>query len=83
METYHITLLRHGESIGNAGNYYQGQSDFELSALGEAQASALADEWLAAGVTFDLVISSPLLRARRTAEIVAARLGTSMELEPD
>lgn len=81
--TYHITLLRHGESLGNAGNYYQGQHDFDLSARGEGQAQVLADAWLAAGMTFDLVIASPLLRARRTAEIIAARLGVALELDPD
>jgi 2,3-bisphosphoglycerate-dependent phosphoglycerate mutase len=81
--TYHITLLRHGESIGNAGNYYQGLHDFDLSARGEAQAQALAEEWYSAGVSFDQVISSPLLRARRTAEIIAARLGIPLEFDPD
>lgn len=81
--TYHITLLRHGESVGNAGNYYQGRHEFDLSERGEAQVQALAAEWLADGVTFDLVIASPLLRARRTAEIIADRLQIPVELDPD
>lgn len=83
MTTYSLTLLRHGESVGNAGNYYQGLHDFDLSARGVAQAQAIAEEWLAAGISFDRVVSSPLLRARRTAEIIATRLGAPLEFDPD
>ncbi|MDD5467627.1 MAG: histidine phosphatase family protein [Anaerolineales bacterium] len=79
---YHLTLLRHGESIGNAEGYYQGQSDFPLSPVGEAQAVALAARWQAEGVGFDLVITSPLTRARRTAEIIASALNTPLEIDP-
>ena len=64
---YNITLLRHGESLGNAGGIHQGQADFELSEIGLAQAHALADRWQRESVTFDRIISSPLLRARQTA----------------
>ncbi|RPI31749.1 MAG: histidine phosphatase family protein, partial [Chloroflexota bacterium] len=70
-QTYHLILLRHGESVGNANGVYQGQADFELSDLGRRQAQALAERWVAEEKTFDLVISSPLLRARQTAEIIA------------
>jgi broad specificity phosphatase PhoE len=74
---YHITLLRHGESTGNAGGYLQGQADFPLSDTGRNQAEALAGRWLTEEVTFDRIISSPLLRARETAEIIAGRLASA------
>lgn len=78
---YYITLLRHGESTGNAGGYFQGQADFPLSDTGRDQAEALAARWLSEGVSFDTIISSPLLRARETAEILAGRLASTWESE--
>ena len=79
--THFITFLRHGESVGNAAGYHQGQADFPLSETGIRQAQALADYWLGAGVVFDHVIASPLACARQTAEVIAGCLG--LPVEPD
>lgn len=80
---YYVILLRHGESTGNAAGYYQGQSDFPLSETGVRQAQALAQRWLAEKASFTQVISSPLTRARQTAEIIAAALGNlPLDLQP-
>lgn len=86
---YYITLLRHGESTGNAGGYLQGQADFPLSDTGREQARALAARWLSEAVSFDRIISSPLRRARETAEIIAEKPATAqyskeipVELDP-
>ncbi len=69
----HFYLVRHGESEGNAALIMQGRLDLPLNARGEAQASA-AGAWLAdKGVT--RLYTSPLRRAFRTAEILAARAG--------
>lgn len=78
---YKITLLRHGESEGNAFGYYQGQNESPLTPVGEAQSVALARRWLAEGVCFDRIISSPQARARRTAEIIAEHLNAPLELD--
>lgn len=80
---YYVTFLRHGESVGNAENRFQGQADFALTEKGRAQAEALADRWQAEEITFDLCVSSPLARARETAEIIAARLNVPLEFDPD
>ena len=80
---YFFTFLRHGESVGNAEDRFQGQYDFQLTEKGADQARALAERWKKNGVTFDLSISSPLLRARQTAEIVSAALEVSLEFDPD
>lgn len=80
---FHITLLRHGESVGNAENYHQGQFDFELTEKGCAQAQALAQRWLEEGVTFEAILSSPLARARQTAELIAQALSLPVEFEAD
>ncbi|MCK4900214.1 MAG: histidine phosphatase family protein [Anaerolineales bacterium] len=79
---YAITLLRHGQSVGNAEGYRQGQSDFPLTETGIAQAHSLAEHWLTESRTFDLVISSPLARARQTAEIITATLELPLEFDP-
>ena len=67
-----LFLVRHGESIWNAEGRWQGQADPPLSPLGERQAEAAVS-----GVTepTDAVWTSDLVRAARTAEILAGGLG--------
>jgi broad specificity phosphatase PhoE len=79
---YHIVLLRHGESVGNADGYHQGQSEFSLTELGQQQTQALADRWKSQGLSFDHMISSPLLRAKETAEIIVSALDIQLEFDP-
>ena len=78
---YHITLLRHGESVGNAEGYHQGQAEFPLTERGKRQAQALADYWSSNVEEFDAVIASPQSRARETAEILATKLGLEIEYD--
>jgi 2,3-bisphosphoglycerate-dependent phosphoglycerate mutase len=80
---YHITFLRHGESVGNAEDRFQGHADFPLTGKGRRQAQALAERWLAEGITFDRCIASPLMRACQTAEIISGMLKIPMELDSD
>lgn len=81
-EPYVITLLRHGESVGNAESRWQGQSEFPLNERGRAQAEALAARWKAEAARFDLIISSPLSRARETAAIISQALNVPVEDNP-
>jgi probable phosphoglycerate mutase len=62
-----LLLARHGETPWNAEGRYQGQEDIALSATGEAQARALGERLR--DVRIDRAVSSPLARARRTAEL--------------
>jgi 2,3-bisphosphoglycerate-dependent phosphoglycerate mutase len=80
---YHITFLRHGESVGNVEDRFQGHADFPLTGKGRAQARALAERWQVEGVIFDQCIASPLLRACQTAEIISNALAIPLELDPD
>lgn len=82
MDHYVITLLRHGESIGNAEGYYQGQYDFPLTDLGREQVRRLVARFLKEGAQFDQIIASPLIRAKETAEAVAAALDVPIQFEP-
>lgn len=81
-KSFAITLLRHGESIGNLESRWQGQSDFPLTETGRAQAQALAERWKQDGEGFDLIITSPLSRARETAEIISRALSVPVEVDP-
>lgn len=82
IDYYQIYLLRHGESTGNANGYHQGQYDFPLSEKGIKQAHRLANLWKEKGIQFDQIISSPLSRARQTAEIIAQALLIPIEFDP-
>ncbi len=76
---YKITFLRHGESVGNAEGYFQGQGDFPLTEHGREQVRALAARWVKEKRKFDYVIASPLSRARETAEIITKALGIEID----
>jgi probable phosphoglycerate mutase len=69
-----LLLVRHGESTWNALSRWQGQADPPLSPFGERQAEDAAAR-LAELATITAVWASDLVRARRTAELVAGHLG--------
>ncbi|MBK7581943.1 MAG: histidine phosphatase family protein [Myxococcales bacterium] len=79
-----ILLVRHGESEANAEGRLQGSLDYPLSERGRAQARQLA-RWLGHnGVAWDAAYTSPLLRARQTAEILTTARGeVDASIEPD
>ncbi len=68
-----ICLVRHGETDWNYTRRYQGWSDISLNALGFEQARIVARA--IAGEEWDAIVSSPLARARKTAEAIATALG--------
>jgi phosphohistidine phosphatase len=75
-----LHLLRHAHA-GDPAEYRGPDSARPLTDKGRAQAERLG-EWLASlGFTTDLVLTSPKVRARETAEIVAERLGVAVVLE--
>jgi probable phosphoglycerate mutase len=69
-----LLVVRHGESTWNAQSRWQGQADPPLSALGERQAEEAAERLHEIG-SIRAVWTSDLVRARRTAELIASRLG--------
>lgn len=69
-----LLLVRHGESTWNAERRWQGQADPPLSRRGEQQARC-AGLSVARLEAFDAVYASPLRRALRTAELLAAGAG--------
>ncbi len=73
-----ILLARHGETAENRERRFQGQKDVPLNEHGREQARALAERAAAEERPIVALYTSPLVRARETAEIVGARIG----LEP-
>ena len=67
-----LYVTRHGETDYNAARRYCGRTDVPLNDTGIAQAHELAERLQ--GMKFDAVVSSPMLRARQTADIVCAAL---------
>jgi 2,3-bisphosphoglycerate-dependent phosphoglycerate mutase len=67
--TYTLVLLRHGESDWNAKNLFTGWVDVGLSAKGEAEARRGGELLVEKSVLPDVVHTSVLRRAIRTAEI--------------
>jgi 2,3-bisphosphoglycerate-dependent phosphoglycerate mutase len=64
-----LVLLRHGESIWNAENLFTGWVDVSLSEKGLAEAVHGGEQLAEAGILPDIVHTSLLRRAIRTAEI--------------
>ena len=75
-----LLLVRHGESTWNAVSRWQGQADPPLSPFGERQAED-AGARLAEIASITAVWASNLVRARRTADLIAQRLGIAQVRE--
>ncbi|MCJ2011067.1 histidine phosphatase family protein [Methylobacterium sp. J-076] len=73
-----IYFIRHGQTGWNAEGRLQGAHDIDLNAVGEEQAASVAPRLAAvAGPALAQAefVASPLLRTRRTMEIMRANLG--------
>jgi broad specificity phosphatase PhoE len=81
LEPIPFWFLRHGETDWNARGVSQGNIDIPLNATGLAQARAAADKLRNRGIA--TIISSPLSRARVTAEFVGEALELPVALDPD
>ena len=78
-----LILVRHGETEHTRDKKFSGRGggDPSLNADGQAQVRAVAD-WLAPlAEEIDAVVTSPLRRATETAEIIAERLGKTLDVE--
>jgi probable phosphoglycerate mutase len=74
-------LLRHGQTEHTPERRFSGRNQLPLSLTGRAEAEAAAAR--AAGLGVEVIVASPLLRTRETAEIVAAELGLPVTFDKD
>jgi broad specificity phosphatase PhoE len=78
-----VLVLRHGRSEWNALRRWQGTFDSPLDRVGRSQATVVADELARMDLRWGSPVSSTLVRAAETADIVAGRLGlASPRLDP-
>jgi probable phosphoglycerate mutase len=77
--TQRVYLIRHGQTDWSLSGQHTGVTDIPLTEHGRETARRL--EPALARETFELVLTSPLLRARSTCEL--AGFGNRAEIEPD
>ena len=74
-----LYVIRHGETAWSLSGQHTGRTDLPLTVQGEQDAHELTERLRA--VKFGRVLTSPLMRARRTCEL--AGLGEAAGIEPD
>jgi probable phosphoglycerate mutase len=79
VEAIYLYLCRHGQSQYNADGKLQGQLENDLTHLGQQQATLLANK--AQQWNINRIVSSPLGRAKQTAEICARILDLTVEVQ--
>ena len=80
MEMTTIFLVRHGETVDNARQIMQGQTQGTLNEQGREQARQVAERL--SGKAIDAVIASDLRRAIQTAEVIAKPHGLPVVTTP-
>lgn len=75
-----VSLVRHGETEWNILGRFQGCTDIELSEEGIVQAGYLKNK---IKNNYDIIYTSPLKRAVKTAEIIAESKGISPIIAPE
>ena len=68
-----LFLVRHGETDWNKQKRFQGREDIELNSCGIIQAEQCGQVFQK--ISIDCIISSPLKRAKETADIIASQVG--------
>jgi broad specificity phosphatase PhoE len=77
-----LFLVRHGRTLGNVQRVLVGSTDIPLDELGVQQAE-LVGIHLAGAVKADVLLSSPLQRARVTAQAIGDRMGLTPVIRPN
>lgn len=66
-----IYLVRHGQNVDNANGILNGHRNEPLTDIGIGQANEVANKIDSNGLKFDTIYTSPLIRAKQTADIIA------------
>ena len=75
-------FVRHGETVWNVENKICGATDSPLTEKGHQQAIETGKKILAEGIHADLILYSPLSRAKDTARHISEITGIPMQEEP-
>lgn len=75
-----LIMIRHGESTANVQRIISHDHEsYPLTGKGRAQASLIGEELM--GLRLGEIYSSPILRARETANIIASKLGCNVVID--
>jgi ribonuclease H / adenosylcobalamin/alpha-ribazole phosphatase len=77
-----LILVRHGSTAHSLDHRFSGRNDLPLDAAGAAQAAALAARAPSFGAVA-AIVSSPLRRARQTADWIGSALGLAVAEDED
>jgi probable phosphoglycerate mutase len=83
MNTTRFCLVRHGETDWNAERRLQGHTDIDLNPRGIAQAAQMAKAIKAIDLQFDVLYTSDLQRAAKTANAIETLFNTKAIVDRD
>ena len=72
-----LLIIRHGQSEADLLDVHEGRADFALTELGELQARLMA-KYVATKYCPNIILSSPLKRAKATAQILQKQVGCEL-----
>lgn len=75
-----VYIVRHCEAYGNKARIFQGTTDCDITETGARQLKSLAERFRT--VHLDKVYTSPLIRAKKTAEAINRYPGAPLVVEP-
>lgn len=75
-----ICMIRHGQTDWNINTLLQGRTDIPLNVFGKEQARAVGRHLAERDPDWDFILSSPLSRAIKTAEMIAEEIGYDKEI---
>ena len=76
-----LYFTRHGRTVMNDMRLVCGNSETDLTEEGIQQALTLADEIISRKIHIDEILSSPLSRAKKTAELIAEKINVPVKVE--
>lgn len=77
-----LLVARHGQSEADLKKVMEGRADFPLTAKGRRQAELLAG-WITEHYRVDQIVTSPLIRAGQTAQLLREACGAPVSELPD
>ncbi|MGB3260279.1 histidine phosphatase family protein [Paenisporosarcina sp.] len=77
-----LLIIRHGESEADLLGVHEGRADFPLTEEGEKQASKMAT-YIEKHYSPNIILTSPLKRAKRTATLLQESIGCELIVEND
>jgi broad specificity phosphatase PhoE len=75
-----LILVRHGESEDDVIDAYGGWADFHLTDKGNLQLTETAECISDLNLNIDRIITSPLFRAKESAQIISSKLNVPVEI---